>query len=291
MYYTHMSILVTGATGTVGTHVVRLLLRAGMAVRAAARNRSAIEAAFGDAVQPVTLDFTDPLTWGATYNDVRTMFLLRPPQLARPSRQLIPSLEYARAAGVAHIVLLSLQGAERNRLVPHFALERWLRGSGLSWTFVRASFFMQNLTTVHASDIRDRSSIMVPAGGGATAFVDAHDVAAVAVAALLDPGGHRNRAWTPTGPQALTYTEVAATLSRVLGRRIEYQRPGVLAYARHAHRSMPPAMVLVTSAIYAAARLGQAGHLTDDVRTILRRPPVSFAEFADRERAAWTPTC
>ena len=285
-------ILVTGATGTVGAQVVRLLLQEGQPVRAAARNRSAVQARFGDAVQPVALDFTDPLTWDAAYNGVRAMFLLRPPHLARPKTQMIPSLEHARAAGVEHMVLLSLQGAERNPFVPHFALERWLRRSGLSWTFVRASFFMQNLTTVHVSDIRDRSSIVVPAGRGATAFVDAHDVSAVAVAALLDPDGHRNRAWTPTGPQALTYAEIAATVSRVLGRRIDYQRPGALAYARHAHTAlaMPAAMVLVTTAIYTAARLGQAAGLTDDVAAILGRPPISFAEFADRERDAWTPT-
>ena len=70
-------------------------------------------------------------------------------------------------------MLLSLQGAEGNRFVPHAALEAWLRESGLSWTFVRASFFMQNLITTHRSDIRDRDEIMVPAGHGATAFVDA----------------------------------------------------------------------------------------------------------------------
>lgn len=283
-------ILVTGATGNVGRQVVRLLLDAGEPVRAAARSKSAVVAAFGDAVEAVALDFTDPGTWDAAYHGVRAMFLLRPPHLARPKTQMVPSLEHARAVGVEHMVLLSLQGAERNPVVPHAALERWLRRSGLSWTFVRASFFMQNLTTVHVTDIRDRSQIVVPAGDGATAFVDAHDVAAVAAAALLDPARHRNRAWTPTGPQALTYTEVAAALSDVLGRRITYTRPSVLTYARHAKTvlGMPMAMVLVTSAIYTAARLGRADGLSNDVITVLSRPPISFEEFARRECSAWT---
>lgn len=283
-------VLVTGATGNVGRQVVRLLLDAGEPVRAAARSRSAVVEAFGEAVEPVALDFTDPGTWDAAYTGVRRMFLLRPPHLGRPRTQMVPSLEHARAVGVEHMVLLSVQGAERNPVVPHAALERWLRRSGLSWTFVRASFFMQNLTTVHVADIRDRSEIVLPAGGGATAFVDAHDVAAVAAAALLDPAGHRDRAWTPTGPEALTYAEVAAVLSRVLGRRITYTRPGVLAYARHARTvlDMPTGMVLITTAIYTAARLGQAGGLSDDVITVLGRHPISFDEFAHRERSAWT---
>ena len=283
-------ILVTGATGNVGRQVVRLLLDAGEPVRAAARSTSAVVAAFGDAVEAVALDFTDPGTWDAAYHGVQRMFLLRPPHLARPKTQMIPSLEHAQAVGVEHMVLLSLQGAEHNPVVPHAALERWLRRSSLSWTFVRASFFMQNLTTVHVTDIRDRSEIVVPAGDGATAFVDAHDVAAVAAAALLDPAGHRNRAWTPTGSQALTYTEVAAALSDVLGRRITYTRPAALTYARHAKTvlDLPMAMVLVTSAIYTAARLGRADGLSNDVITVLGRPPISFEEFARRECSAWT---
>ena len=246
--------------------------------------------AFGDAVEPVALDFTDPGTWDAAYIGVRRMFLLRPPHLARPKAQMVPSLEHARAVGVEHTVLLSLQGAERNPVVPHAALERWLRRSGLSWTFVRASFFMQNLTMAHVADVRDGSEIVVPAGDGATAFVDAQDVAAVAAAALLDPAGHRNRAWTPTGPQALTYTEVAAALSGELGRPITYTRPGLLRYARHARTvlDLPMAMVLVTSAIYTAARLGRADGLSNDIITVLGRPPISFEEFAHRERNAWT---
>jgi uncharacterized protein YbjT (DUF2867 family) len=285
-------VLVTGATGNVGRQVVRLLLAAGEPVRAAARSRSAVVEAFGDTVEAVALDFTDPGTWDAAYIGVRRMFLLRPPHLARPRTQMVPSLERAGAVGVEHMVLLSLQGAERNPVVPHAALERWLRRSGLSWTFVRASFFMQNLTTVHVTDIRDRDQIVVPAGGGATAFVDAHDVAAVAAAAVLDPAEHRDRAWTPTGPQALTYAEVAASLSRALGRPITYTRPGVLTYARHAQTvlGMPTGMVLVTTAIYTAARLGRADGLTNDVSTVLGRPPVSFDEFAHRERSAWIPS-
>jgi uncharacterized protein YbjT (DUF2867 family) len=284
-------VLVTGATGTVGRQVVRRLLDAGEPVRAAARSREAVVEAFGDTVEPVVLDFTDPSTWDAAYAGVRRVFLLRPPQLSRPKTQMLPCLEHARAAGVEHVVLLSLQGAEHNPVVPHAALERWLRRSGLSWTFVRASFFMQNLTTVHVTDIRDRDEIMLPAGRGVTAFVDAHDVAAVAAAALLDPAAHRHRAWTPTGRQSLTYAEVATTLSEVLGRRVTYRRPGVLAYSRHARRvlQMPVGMVLVTTAIYTAARLGRAGGLTGDVSTVLGRPPVTLEEFARRERGAWAP--
>jgi uncharacterized protein YbjT (DUF2867 family) len=202
---------------------------------------------------------------------------------------MLPSLEAAKAAGVEHIVFLSLQGAEHNTVVPHHALEVWLRQSGLSWTFVRSAFFMQNLTTTHLTDIRDRDTIMVPAGAGATTFVDVRDVAAVVARALLEPREHRNAAWTPTGPQALTYSQIATVLTDILGRRISYPQPGLVRYARHARKvlGMPWGMVVVTCAIYTLARLGRAGALTDDVRAVTGRDPVSFRDFAEREKLQW----
>ena len=283
-------VLVTGATGNVGSHVTRQLLQAGLTVRATGSSAGRVQQQFGNTVEAVALDFTDPSTWPDAYAGVEQMFLMRPPHLGKPKKQMVPSLEAAKAAGVTQMVFLSLQGAERNKVVPHAAIETWLRGSGLSWTFVRASFFMQNLSTTHAADIRDHDEIVVPAGGGATAFVDAKDVAAVATAALLEPERHHDGAWTPTGPQALTYSQVAAILTTTLGRPIRYSRPGLLRYARHARSAlrMPWGMVGVTTAIYTMARLGTAGGLTDDVQTVTGRPPVAFTSFARDAAAAWT---
>jgi uncharacterized protein YbjT (DUF2867 family) len=285
--------LVTGATGTIGRHVVAGLHAEGLPVRAAATDPARVNRVLGDVladtVEPVRLDFTDPVTWADAYADAEVVFLVRPPQLANIARDMVPSLEAARRCGVRHVVLLSLQGAESNRVVPHATIEAWLRRSGLHWTFVRPSFFAENLTTTHVTDIRDRDEIVVPAGAGATAFVTAADVAAVVTAALLDPTVHRGRAWTPTGPESLTYAEVAAILSDVLDRPIRYRRPGAGRYATHARRTlgMPWGMVAVTTAIYTVARLGKAGGLTDDVRVATGRDPIAFRDWAEEHRDAW----
>jgi uncharacterized protein YbjT (DUF2867 family) len=279
-------ILVTGASGNVGRAVRRSLAASGAEVRVAQRPGRRDEPTAGR----VDLDFVDPSTWAAAFAGVESMFLMRPPALGNVRRDLLPAVAAARNAGVRHVVFLSLQGAEKNRLVPHATVEEWLRSSGLQWTFVRASFFHQNLSTTHAADIRDRDEILVPAGRGATAFVDAEDVGAVAAAALLGPGMHADAAYTITGPRALTYEQIAGILSAELDRPIRYTRPGLLRYARHAQRylDMPWGMVAVTSAIYTTARLGLADGLTDAVRQLLGRDPVDFAAFAHRERAAWT---
>jgi len=285
-------IVVTGATGTVGRSVVDLLLAAGAPVRAAVRSSSATEGpgALPVEVDRVLFDWQDPATWDAAFAGARSALVVRPPQLSRPTTQMVPALVAARRAGVGQFVLISLQGAETNRVVPHAALEAWLRTSGVPWTFVRPSFFMQNLTGTHRAEIRDTDEVVVPAGGGATAFVDTQDVAAVATAALLAPGRHAGRAWTPTGPEALTYDQVATVLSAELGRQVRYRRPGLLRYVRHARASrMPWAMVAVTSAIYTVARLGRAADLTDDVRAVTGRAPADLRTFVHREREAWLP--
>lgn len=283
-------VLVTGATGNVGRYVVDGVSAAGRSVRAAVPHPDRVQRPPGaGAVTSVRFSFTEPSTWTTAFDGVEVMFLMRPPHLSNIDRDLVPALRAAQDAGVGHVVLLSLQGARTNPVVPHAKIERWLRDSSLGWTFVRPSFFMENLSGTHAGDIRDRDAIAVPAGEGATSLVAAADVAAVAVAALLDPAAHRGRAWTPTGEAALTYDDVAQVLSDVLGRPITYQRPGILRYARHARTAlgMPWAMVAVTSAIYTVARLGRADGLTDDVQTVTGRAPTSLADWAIQHRHHW----
>ncbi len=282
-------ILVTGAPGNVGTPLVGELLALGARVRVAAWDVDAARAAFGETVEIVRFDFADPSTFAA-FDGVERMFLLRPPQIADVKRVIGPALEAAKARGVQHVVFLSIQGAERNRIVPHRRIEDRLRGSGLDWTFIRAAYFMQNLSTTHAPDIRDRDEIYIPAGRKSrTAHVDVRDVAAVAARALVELG-HAGRAYTPTGPAALTCDECAAILTDVLGRPIRYADPTPWRYWRRMHRrGMPAAMIAVTLGIYTAARFGLAAGLTDDVERVTGRPPIDFATFARDHSAAWAP--
>jgi uncharacterized protein YbjT (DUF2867 family) len=281
-----MTVLVTAAGGNVGRLVAERLVAAGVPVRRADRS---VPADAATASSSVRFDFTDERTWSPAFVGVETMFLVRPPAVGNVRRDLLPAVDAARNAGVRHVVFLSLQGADRIPVVPHATVERWLRSSGMSWTFVRPSFFTQNLSTTHASDIRDHDEIVVPAGRGRTAFVDTDDVAAVAAAALLAPAEHGERIWTVTGPEALTYDDVAALLSTILSRTIRYRQTGLIRYVGHARRvlGMAPGMAAVTAAIYTTARLGLAAGLTDDVRQVTGRDPWTVRETLQREAAAW----
>jgi uncharacterized protein YbjT (DUF2867 family) len=150
---------------------------------------------------------------------------------------------------------------------------------------------MQNLSTTHAPEVRELDEIWVPAGRRSrTAHVDARDVAAIAARALTE-GGHEGRAYTPTGPAALTYDEIAAMLSDELERPIRYTDPNLVAYWRRMRRrGMPRAMVGVTLGIYMAARFGLAAGLTDDVERITGRAPIPMRQFVHDARGAWERT-
>ena len=279
-------ILVTGATGNVGGALTELLAAAGHPVRAA--GRSARDLPQGVAFS--RLDFLDPTTYAPTLEGVRRVFLIRPPAISDVRRDLAPFLSAMERAGVTHVVFLSLLGVERNRIVPHRAIEDLLRASRMDWTMLRAGFFMQNLSTTHRDEIRDLAEIIVPAGHGRTSFVDVRDLAEVAALALTEPG-HRGKAYPLSGAVALDYAEVAATMSAVLGRPISYRQPSLLRFVRHwLAKGTKPAYIAVMAVLYTTARLGLAATITPDLTRLLARPPRSLRTFVEDNRHAWDAT-
>ena len=272
------TILVTGATGTVGSALLTAVDDRDAAVRAAARSPSGD----GPADEWVGFDFERPETWGGALDGVDALFLLRPPQLSRVD-SICSFVDAAARMGGAHCVVLSVLGADRNPLVPHRRIEHHVAGTDLGWTFLRPSFFTQNLVEVHGDSLR-RGEIAVPAGDSETSFVDARDVASVAAAALTE-SGHDGVAYDLTGPAALTYDEVAAIASEVLGYPVEYTNPslpGFVVGSLRAGRSL--GFTLVMAGIYTTARLGLAGRVTGDVERVLGRPPRDVRAFFEEYR-------
>lgn len=272
---------VTGAPGNVGTPLVQALLARGARVRVLARRPDHARAALGEApgLEFGHLEFGNRRTYVSAFRGVDRLFVVRPPQLSQVRRDMVPALDVALGAGVTQMVLLSLQGAEKNPVVPHAQLEKYLMGSGVDYTLLRPSFFMQNLTTTHLPELR-HGEVFVPAGQGRTSFIDVRDIAAVAALVLTEPG-HEGKAYELTGDDTLTYEEVAAKLTAAAGRTIRYANPSPLAFYRRLRaRGVPAGQLLVMEAIYAAARFGLAGRVTPETARLLGRPPRSFDDFA-----------
>ncbi|HEY0606631.1 MAG TPA: SDR family oxidoreductase [Herpetosiphonaceae bacterium] len=280
-------ILVTGASGNVGREIVKLLSEGGFAVRAADRRVAQPEAEPMSNVEAIAFDFNKPETFAPALAGVERMFLMRPPAIANVRRFIFPAIDAAKQAGVQHIVFLSLIGVEKNRIVPHYKIEQHILASGLDYTFLRASFFMQNLNTAHRREIRERSEIFVPAGKGKTSFIDVRDIAAVAALALTQ-AGHAGQAYDLTGGEALDYDQVAQLFSQALSRPIIYRRPSLLRFLHRQHESgVPWSMALVLAGIYTTARLGLAGRLAEDTRRLLGRAPIRLKDYIDDYKAAW----
>jgi uncharacterized protein YbjT (DUF2867 family) len=294
-------IVVTGATGNVGFEVLKQLVAAKQQVRAAVTNvdkaKRTLQGKGMDVsgLEFVRLEFGNETTYVETFANADGLFLMRPPAISNTKKLINPALDTAKNAGVKRVAFLSLQGAEKNPVVPHYAVERHLEKVGVDYTFLRAAFFMQNLATTHRGDIRDHSDIFIPAGKGKTAFIDVRDIAAVAAKALteseqeLEALGLKNQGVELTSNEALDYIEIAEVLSDVLGRAITYSNPSNRHFGRvWRERGYPLAQILVMEALYTVAKLGFANHLTKDTERILGRSPLSFRQFAEDYRNVWS---
>lgn len=231
-------ILVLGALGNVGAEVVKAVQARGAAIRAGDLSPEKVRRQFGPGTQAVAFDFHKPETFEPAFQGVTHAFIMRPPQISNIRKFILPALEVAKSAGVRHLVFLSLIGIEQNRRVPHFQVEQWMLHSGLDYTFLRCSFFMQNLNTTHRAEIRERDEIYVPVGSARTSFLDVRDIGAVAALALTQPG-HENKAYDLTGGEALDYFQVADMFSAVLGRKITYKNPSPVAFFSGSFRIGP----------------------------------------------------
>ncbi|WP_459194411.1 SDR family oxidoreductase [Halosimplex sp. J119] len=282
------SILVTGATGRVGSVVVAALCERDAPVVAASRSPDRDDCQFPSGATPVAFDFDHPETWGRALDGVDRLFLVRPPTATRVGRSILPFLDAAERTGVDHVVTLSVLGAEKNPLLPHRRIEKHVEASAMGHTHLRASFFAQNFSEVHREDVR-AGRLVVPAGDGETSFVDARDVGEVGAVALTEPG-HRDRAYDLTGPEALTYHEAAGVFSSVLGREVTYEAPSIPAFLRHElGRGRSLGFALTMAGIYTTARLGLAGRVTDDVERVLGRPPRDLETFVTDHAALFDP--
>jgi uncharacterized protein YbjT (DUF2867 family) len=293
-------IVVTGATGNVGFEVLKQLLEAKQQVRAAVTNIEKAKLTLQQKGVDTTklefskLEFGDETTYAPTFANADGLFLMRPPAISDTKKFINPAVDAAKAADIKRVTFLSLQGAEKNPVVPHYAVERQLERSGMTYTFLRAAFFMQNLATTHRDDIRNHDDVFIPAGRGKTAFIDVRDIAAVAAKALtegeerLETLQIKNQGVELTGSEALDYFEVAKILSEVLGREITYSNPSNRHFGKVLReRGYPLAHILVMEALYTLAKLGLAGQLTKDTERVLGRAPITFRQFAKDYRSVW----
>lgn len=275
-------VLVTGSTGNIGSFVVDKLIERGIPVKAAVRNVEQGEKYFIDKnMEIVKFDFINQKTYSEALSGVTKIFLMRPPKLAKPKQEILPFLVEAKKAGVEHIVFVSLLGVEKNPVVPHRKIEELIRKLGFHYTFLRPSFFMQNLNTTHKDDIVQRDELYMPVGKAKTSFIDTRDIAEIAAICLVEER-HQNKAYTLTGSEAINYYEAASIMSDVLQRTITYSNPGILEFRKTLlKRGTPKEFANVMTMLYTMTRLGTAEKITGEAERLLQRKPITFRQYVE----------
>lgn len=274
-------IVVMGATGQAGSEVVRALVARGERVRAFVRDPGAARPKLGENVELAVGDLADPRSVRAALDGAGTLFLSCADDPRRVGWET-GAIDAAAAAGVRRVVKLSAVGAEPGSPVAfwdwHGRVEEHLRASGTGWVILRSSWYMSNLL-VAAAQVAAEGRLYAPAGQARVAMIDPRDVAAAA-AALLSSPGHEGRTYLVTGPEAITFTEVAAGLSAV-GRRIEFTDiPDEAAEQAMIADGLPAFAAGQIVRIFAQLRQGADRRVTATVQALTGSAPRDFAAFA-----------
>lgn len=279
-----LTVLVTGATGTTGSRLTAHLIARGHTVRAASRSARTPH----PGARAVRFDWYDEATHAPALHEADRVYLVAPIGDPDPAAVMLPFLRQARAAGVTRAVLLSSSAIEEGGPVLG-QVHQLLAEEGLfeEWAVLRPSWFMQNFTDdhPHAESVRTDGVLTTATGTGRVPFVDADDIAAVAAHALTatPPPEHD---LVITGPEALTYDEVAATLTDVTGRTVTHDAvPADQLADRLTQRGLPAEFARVLAALDDAIRGGAEDRVTDTVARLTGRAPRSFADYC---RTAWS---
>ncbi len=257
-------ILVLGATGKTGRRIVQRLADQGHAVKQGSRHS-----------EP-PFDWNDQETWDAVLDGVTAAYISYAPDLAIPGTAdaIGAFVERAVAHGVRRLVLLSGRGEEEAQ-----QCERLIQRPDIEWTVVRCSWFNQNFSEGAFLDLVLAGEIALPAGKVGEPFVDADDIADVAVAALTEDG-HAGQIYELTGPRLLTFAEAVDEIAAATGRAIRYvQIPREAFAAGVAEAGLPEDVAWLLDYLFATVLDGRNASLADGVQKALGREPRDFADY------------
>jgi uncharacterized protein YbjT (DUF2867 family) len=262
--------LVLGGTGKTGRRVVKRLAARGLPTRVGSRSG-----------EP-PFDWEDEATWVPALRDVESVYISYYPDLAVPgaAATVRSFAELAVESGVRRLVLLSGRGEEEAQVS-----EQTVRDSGADWTILRSSWFSQNFSEDYMLQPVLGGEVALPAGNMPEPFVDADDIADVAVAALTEDG-HGGELYELTGPRLLTFADAVGEIAQAAGREVRYVPVSVEQYASMlSEHEVPAESVRLLTYLFSEVLDGRNAHPTYGVQRALSREPRDFADYA-RDAAA-----
>jgi uncharacterized protein YbjT (DUF2867 family) len=267
-------ILVIGGTGKTGRRVALRLQAKGIAVRIGSRNATP------------SFDWENPATWAESLQNVKAVYITYYPDLAVPEapEAIHAFCQLAVKSGVEHLVLLSGRGEDEAQ-----HCEEIVKNAGVAWTILRSSWFSQNFSEGFIRDFVVAGHIALPVGAVREPFVDADDIADVAVAALTE-SGHADQLYELTGPRLLSFTDAANEIAKATGQPLQYtQIPQQAFISALTEQNVPEEAVGLLDYLFTTVLDGRNEKLTDGVQRALGRQPRDFSTYAQQTAAsgAW----
>lgn len=283
------NILITGSTGNVGLEVIHFLSQKSNHINiiAGIRQEKEIKNLLVNypTISCKIFDFKNIATFDGALQNIQTLFLLRPPQIAEVEKYFRPLLVAAKNKGVKEIVFLSVQGVERSSIIPHYKIEKLIEELGFDYIFLRPSYFMQNLTTTLLKDIQQKNKIILPAGNALFNWVDVSNIGEVAAELLINFTKHKNQAIELTGYENEHFQTIATMMSNVLGRTIKYESPNLIRfYYLKRKEGLDAGFILVLIMLHFLPRFQKAPKISNFYETLTGKKPTSLLSFLQREK-------
>lgn len=282
-------ILVTGATGNIGSEVIHHLYGSNSVVEiiAAVRNIEKAQKEFSDlpGLSYRQFDFSNFDSFGPAFEGIDTLFLLRPPHISEVEKYFRPLLESARESGIREIAFLSVQGAEKSRVIPHNKIEALIRELGFHFIFVRPSYFMQNLSTTLRQEILDDQSITLPSGKAKFNWIDARDIGEAAANLMLEFEQYQDEAYDITGTENKNFTEAAALMTEAIGKKITYRPVNPISfYLKKRKEGIKSDFAIVMTILHFLPRIQKEPEISDNFEKLTGRKPTTLLAFLKREK-------
>jgi len=280
-----MQILIIGATGNIGRQTVRELQLRGLHPRIGVRRPDQARASFGSNLEYVPFDFDDTSTFKKALEGVSRLFFIAP--MKEPEVPVSTLLAEARSAGVRHITFSSGRTTGDIEGKPLYLVEQLIRNGGIPYTIIRPGWFMQNFANWLGGTLRSEGKLYLPAGNAKTAFIDVRDIAVVAVQTLLQTG-HENKLYNLTSDEAIDHHEVVRLISKATGKPMTYVPLERAEFINTmVERGWTEGAAIYTVDLYDIVRTGKEEEISTDIKNLLRRSPIRFAQFAENHRDAW----
>ncbi len=282
-------ILITGATGNIGREVIRFLFELNSSeihIIAGVRNIEKAKKEFEEypKLDYVNFDFENTSTFSESLEDIDCIFLLRPPHISDVEKYFEPLIRKIKEKNIHKIIFLSVQGAEKSKVIPHNKIEKLITESGLEYIFLRPSYFMQNLTTTLLQDIQNKQKIILPASKAKFNWIDIENIGEVTARLFLEFESYKNQTIELTGYENLNFYKVTELINQTLKTKIKFDNSNPLRFFFiKKNENMNTGLIMVMIMLHLIPRFQTEPKISNFYEYLLNKKPTTLVEFIQRE--------